>query len=63
MLQVVRHRPLQCLGVPESGDFDSRFSSREAAKNAKGKACYGFSALSLEEASSATEFRFLRGFA
>jgi len=46
--------------------FDSKFSSREAAKNAKEKACEGFSALLLEKVSSATEFRFLcvlRGFA
>jgi hypothetical protein len=47
-------------------NFDSRFSSREAAKNAKEKACDGFSARLLEEISSAMEFsplRVLCGFA
>jgi hypothetical protein len=34
--------------------------SREAAKNAKEKAFFGFYAPSLEEDSSATEFRSLR---
>jgi hypothetical protein len=41
-------------------NFDSRFVSREAAKNAKEKAFYGFSVPSFEEDSSATEFRPLR---
>jgi hypothetical protein len=40
--------------------FDSRFVSREGAKNAKEKACDGFSVPSLEKVSSATEFRPLR---
>jgi hypothetical protein len=47
-------------------NFDSRFSSREAAKNAKENAFYDFSAPSPEEDSSAMEFRplrVLRGFA
>jgi hypothetical protein len=41
-------------------NFDSRFSSREAAKNAKEKACDGFSVPSPEEFSLVTEFRPLR---
>jgi hypothetical protein len=46
---------------PQFGaNFDSRFFSREAAKNAKEKVLYGFSVHSLEEDSSATEFRPLR---
>jgi len=46
---------------PQFGaNFDSRFSSREAAKNAKEKACDGFSSPLLEEDSSMTEFRPLR---
>jgi hypothetical protein len=52
---------------PQLGaSFNSRFSSREAAKNAKEKACEGFSTLLLEEVSSEKEFRLLcvvRGFA
>jgi hypothetical protein len=55
---------------PQFGaNFDSRFSSREAAKNAKNakeKACDGFSSPLLEEDSLTTEFRplrVLRGFA
>jgi hypothetical protein len=43
---------------PASGaDLDSRFVSREAAKNAKEKAVYGFFAPSPKENSSATLFR------
>jgi hypothetical protein len=43
---------------PQLGaNFDSRFVSREGAKNAKEKACDGFSVPSLEKVSSATEFR------
>ena len=38
-------------------NFDSRFVSREGAKNAKEKACDGFSVPSREKFSSATEFR------
>ena len=34
---------------PKGANFDDRFSSREAAKNAKEKACDGFSVPSLEE--------------
>jgi hypothetical protein len=46
---------------PQFGaDFDGRFVSRKAAKNAKEKACGGSSAPSLEDVSSATEFRLLR---
>jgi hypothetical protein len=41
-------------------NFSSRFFSREATKNAKEKACDGFSAPSLEKDSSAAEFRSLR---
>jgi hypothetical protein len=44
-------------------NFDSRFSSREAAKNAKNakeKACDGFSVPSPDEVSLVTEFRPLR---
>jgi hypothetical protein len=52
---------------PQLGaNFDSRFVSREGAKNAKEKACDGFSVPSLEEDFSAMEFRLLcvlRGFA
>jgi hypothetical protein len=42
------------------GGFRPKIFSREAAKNAKEKAFYGFTALLLEEDSSATEFRPLR---
>jgi hypothetical protein len=42
---------------PKGANFDSRFVSREGAKNAKEKACDGFSVHSLEKVSSATEFR------
>jgi hypothetical protein len=42
---------------PKGANFDSRFVSREGAKNAKEKACDGFSVPSLEKVSSATEFR------
>jgi hypothetical protein len=45
---------------PKGANFDSRFVSREGAKNAKEKACDGFSVSSLEKVSSATEFRPLR---
>jgi hypothetical protein len=51
---------------PKGANFDSRFVSREGAKNAKENASYGFSAPSLEEFFSAMEFRLLcvlRGFA
>jgi hypothetical protein len=34
---------------PKGANFDSRFVSREGAKNAKEKACDGFSVPSLEE--------------
>jgi hypothetical protein len=50
---------------PFGASFDSKITSREAAKNAKGKAFYGFYAPSLKEYFSATEFgllRVLRGF-
>jgi hypothetical protein len=40
--------------------FDRRVFSREAAKNAKEKACYEFSVPLLEENSSTMEFRPLR---
>jgi hypothetical protein len=50
-----RHRGA---GHPRVGaNFDSRFVSREGAKNAKEKVCDGFSVPSLEKFSSATEFR------
>jgi hypothetical protein len=39
---------------------DAVFFSREAAKNAKEMALYGYSAPSLEEVFSATEFKSLR---
>jgi hypothetical protein len=42
---------------PKGANFDSRFVSREGAKNVKEKACDGFSVPSLEKVSSATEFR------
>jgi hypothetical protein len=42
---------------PKGANFDDRFSSREAAKNAKKKALFSFSATWLEEISLATEFR------
>jgi hypothetical protein len=49
---------------PQSGaNFNSRFSSREAAKNvknAKEKNVYGLSAPSLEQDFLATKFRHLR---
>jgi hypothetical protein len=45
---------------PKGANFDSRFVSREGAKNAKERACDGFFVPSLEEVSSATEFRSLR---
>ena len=46
---------------PQFGaNFDSRFVSREGAKNAKERACDGFFVPSLEEVSLATEFRSLR---
>jgi hypothetical protein len=45
---------------PKGANFDSRFSLRKAATNAKEKACDGFFVPSLEEVSSATEFRPLR---
>jgi hypothetical protein len=51
---------------PKGANFDSRFVSREAAKNAKEKAAYCLSAHSLEQDFLATEFRplrVLRGFA
>ena len=53
---------LGSLGMhPQLGaDFDSRFVSREGAKNAKERACDGFFVPLLEEVSSATEFRSLR---
>jgi hypothetical protein len=47
-------------------NFNRRFAAREAAKNAKEKACDGFFVPSLEEDFSATKFRplrVLRGFA
>jgi len=54
-------------GHPQLGaNFNSRFSSREAAKNAKEKTVYGFSVPLLEQDFSAMEFRnlrVLRGFA
>jgi hypothetical protein len=50
----------ECIRSLFGANFDSRFFSREAAKNAKEKVLYGFSVHSLEEDSSATEFRPLR---
>jgi hypothetical protein len=52
---------LGIIGVypPFGANFDSRFVSREGAKNAKEKGCDGFSVPSLEKVSSATEFRLL----
>jgi hypothetical protein len=48
---------------PQFGaNFDSRFFSRQAAKNAKEKALYGFSAPSFEEVFSVMEFRPFRVF-
>ena len=48
---------------PQFGaNFNTRFSSREAAQNAKEKGCDGFFVPALEEVSSATEFRLLRVF-
>jgi hypothetical protein len=43
--------------MDEGTNVDGRFFSREAAKNAKERACDGFCVPSLEEISSATEFR------
>jgi hypothetical protein len=51
---------------PKGANFDSRFVSREGAKNAKERACDGFFVPSLEEDSSTMEFSLLcvlRGFA
>jgi hypothetical protein len=53
----------ECIGRAHPqfrANFNSRFSSREAAKNAKEKAICGFSAPAFEEVSSAMEFRHLR---
>ena len=57
----MRHASVR-VGVhsPKGANFDSRFVSREGAKNAKERACDGFFVPSLEEISSATEFRSLR---
>ena len=51
---------VQWVHSPKGANFDSRFVSREGAKNAKERACDGFFVPSLEEVSSATEFRSLR---
>jgi hypothetical protein len=47
---------IQCQ-MDEGTNVDGRFFSREAAKNAKERACDGFCVPSPEEISSATEFR------